>query len=68
MKVDIEGYDLKALTCFFAKAPEELWPALLILETGREPTTPLLELCEQHGYTITKRAGINTILERQIKI
>jgi len=68
MKVDIEGYDLRALTCFFAKAPEELWPALLILETGREPTTPLLELCEQHGYTITKRAGINTILERHIKI
>lgn len=66
MKVDIEGYDLKALTSFFAKAPEELWPALLILETGRTPTTPLLELCEQHGYTITKRAGINTILERHI--
>lgn len=66
MKVDIEGYDLKALTCFFAKAPEELWPTLLILETGREPTTPLLELCEQHGYTITKRAGINSILERHI--
>ncbi|NNC37034.1 MAG: FkbM family methyltransferase [Acidimicrobiales bacterium] len=66
MKVDIEGYDLKALSCFFAKAPEELWPALLILETGRAPTTPLLELCEQHGYTITKRAGINSILERNI--
>ena len=66
MKVDMEGYDLKALTCFFAKAPEELWPALMILETGREPITPLLELCEQHGYTITKRAGINSILERHI--
>ena len=67
MKVDIEGYDLKALTSFFAKAPEELWPGLLILETGRDPTTPLLELCEQHGYTISKRAGINSILERHIK-
>lgn len=66
MKVDIEGYDLKALTCFFARAPEELWPSLLILETGRSPITPLLELCEQHGYTITKRAGINSILERHI--
>lgn len=66
MKVDIEGYDLKALSSFFTKAPEELWPGLLILETGRAPTTPLLELCEQHGYTITKRAGINSILERHI--
>lgn len=66
MKVDIEGHDLRALKMFFNKAPEELWPRLMVLETGRAPTTPLLELCEQHGYTIKKRAGINSILERRI--
>jgi len=64
MKVDIEGHDLRALTAFFKDAPEKLWPKLLILETGRETLTPLLELCTTQGYTITKRAGINSILER----
>ena len=64
MKVDIEGHDLKALSAFFSHAPQTLWPNLLILETGREPLTPLLELCTSQGYTITKRAGINSILQR----
>jgi len=62
MKVDIEGHDQRALSAFFKTAPQTLWPRLLILETGRDATTPLLELCTRHGYTITKRAGINTIL------
>ncbi len=63
MKVDIEGHDERALTAFFESAPLSLWPNLLILETGREETTSLLELCTGHGYTITKRTGINSILE-----
>lgn len=62
MKVDIEGHDERALTAFFEHAPQSLWPRLLILETGRDETTSLLELCTGHGYTITKRTGINSIL------
>lgn len=62
MKVDIEGQDERALTAFFEHAPQTLWPRLLILETGRDETTSLLELCTGHGYTITKRTGINSIL------
>jgi len=62
MKVDIEGHDERALTAFFEHAPKTLWPCLLILETGRDETTSLLELCTGHGYTITKRTGINSIL------
>lgn len=62
MKVDIEGHDERALTAFFEQAPQSLWPRLLILETGRAETTSLLELCTGHGYTITKRTGINSIL------
>ena len=62
MKVDIEGHDERALTAFFEHAPKTLWPNLLILETGRDETTSLLELCMGHGYTITKRTGINSIL------
>lgn len=62
MKVDIEGHDERALTAFFKRAPKVFWPRLLILETGRDETTSLLELCTGHGYTITKRTGINSIL------
>ena len=62
MKVDIEGHDERALVAFFEHAPKTLWPRLLILETGRDATTSLLELCTGHGYTITKRTGINSIL------
>ena len=65
MKLDIEGQDLRALTVFFATAEPKLWPNLLILETGREATTPLLELCTTHGYDITARSGINSILKRK---
>ncbi len=64
MKVDIEGHDLRALTAFFKDAPQTLWPRLLILETGRGATTPLLELCAARGYTIHTRTGINSILVR----
>jgi len=66
MKVDIEGHDERALGAFFNAAPNTLWPHLLILETGRAHSTlqatSLLEMCTAHGYTITKRAGINSVL------
>ena len=66
MKVDIEGHDERALGAFFKAAPKTLWPRLLILETGRAHSpleaTSLLEMCASHGYTLTKRAGINSLL------
>ena len=64
MKVDIEGHDLKALTTFFEDAPKKLHPNLLILETGREAVSPLIELCEANDYVVTERTKINTILKK----
>jgi len=55
MKVDIEGHDLKALTTFFEDASSKLHPSLLILETGREAVSPLIELCETNDYVVTER-------------
>lgn len=68
MKLDIEGHDLKALTGFFEDAPERLHPALLILETGREQTSPLIELCAAHDYIVTERPGINSILVKKTHV
>lgn len=64
MKMDIEGHDEPALRAFFASAPQSLWPKLMVLETGRETTTPLLELCQANGYTLNTRTGINSVLSR----
>ncbi len=64
MKVDIEGHDLKALTTFFEDASEKLHPGLLILETGREAVSPLIELCIANGYVVAERTKLNTILKK----
>ncbi len=62
LKLDIEGHDLVALAGFFADAPKALHPELLILETGKSETSPLVELCQSHDYMVSKRSGLNTIL------
>ncbi len=64
MKVDIEGHDLKALTTFFEDASPKLHPSLLILETGRESVSPLIELCKANDYVVAERTKINTILKK----
>ncbi|MDB2437333.1 FkbM family methyltransferase [Hellea sp.] len=64
MKVDIEGHDLKALTTFFEDASTKLHPNLLILETGRDAVSPLIELCETNGYVVAERTKLNTILKK----
>ena len=64
MKLDIEGHDLKALTTFFEDASTKLHPSLLILETGREPNSPLIELCEAYDYVVADRTKLNTILKK----
>lgn len=68
MKLDIEGHDLKALTGFFDDAPHRLHPNILILETGREADSPLIELCRRHGYIVTDRPGINSILKKETHV
>lgn len=62
LKLDIEGHDLKALTAFFETAPETLFPKLLILETGKDETSPLIDLCETHGYALEGRYGLNAVM------
>lgn len=64
MKVDIEGHDLKALTTFFEDSSEKLHPKLLILETGREAVSPLIELCTANDYVVAERTKLNTILKK----
>ena len=64
MKIDIEGHDLKALTTFFEDASKKIHPTLLILETGREASSPLIELCTANDYVVAERTKMNTILKK----
>lgn len=64
MKLDVEGHDLKALTTFFEDASTKLHPDLLILETGREAVSPLIELCLANDYVVVQRTKLNTILKK----
>lgn len=62
LKLDIEGHDLKALTAFFEQAPKTLFPKLLILETGKDDASPLIDLCEAQGYALEGRYGLNAVM------
>ena len=61
MKMDIEGHEIPVLTAFFADAPVDLHPKLVIMETGREAGGPLPDLMARQGYVVEARTGINTI-------
>lgn len=62
LKLDIEGHDFKALSVFFESAPQALFPKLLILETGKDETSPLIDLCEVRGYRLDGRYGLNAVM------
>ena len=68
LKLDIEGHDLKALRAFFEAAPQSLFPRLLILETGRDENSPLIDLCKTRGYGLEGRYGLNAIMTLKDKI
>ena len=63
MKIDIEGRDEAALRAMLENAPQAVWPRLLIVETGREADSALVELMRKYGYSLRERVGINAILE-----
>jgi FkbM family methyltransferase len=64
MKVDIEGHDLAALSAFFATAPAESWPKMLIVEIGRDGEQPMSDLWVQNGYALQTRTKLNAIFRR----
>jgi len=66
LKIDIEGAEDTVLVPFFAAAPPELRPAMILLELSSDRwQTDCVALCIEHGYTVTHRTRLNVILERQ---
>lgn len=65
MKLDVEGAEDLILEPFFADAPPELHPALLIVEDGsRQWQIDLPELLARHGYRQVLRTRLNFVFER----
>ena len=66
LKIDIEGMELPVMEAFFAEAPDELWPTLIITEfkeTARHHD--LRELLERNGYGALLKTKLNLVMERR---
>ena len=64
VKMDLEGFEYKVLSGFFAQAPKERWPVYLQLEQHRkEVFNPAVELALSQGYRLLKRTRMNVLLE-----
>ncbi|MGI9366952.1 MAG: FkbM family methyltransferase [Rhizobiaceae bacterium] len=63
MKVDIEGRDEAALRAMVLDLDSDLWPRLLIVETGHDSNSPIVEHLLGSGYQLQDRTKINAILE-----
>lgn len=62
LKIDIEGMEERVLAHYFANAPVELWPGIIVLEAQRGAVTPALTLLRTKGYTVTERTRMNAVL------
>lgn len=68
MKMDIEGFEFRVLTPFFAQAPVSLHPRIIITEFSPDYVEraggSTLELIQANGYTLKHQAKENYIFEK----
>lgn len=65
MKIDIEGMEDRALIPFFEAAPQDLWPARLVVEHAHYANweTDLIKYLLNRGYQQASHTRGNTLLE-----
>lgn len=65
MKIDIEGFEDKALLPFFNSAPKSLWPKIIILEDCNNDLweDDILSKMRSIGYEVQDRTRANLILK-----
>jgi FkbM family methyltransferase len=65
LKIDIEGYEDRALMPFFRAAPRTLWPKSVVIE--HTSAAVWLEDCiaymQSNGYTVANKSKMNTMLD-----
>ena len=67
LKIDIEGFEDRVLTGFFAQAPETLWPRAVVIEhlSRAEWQHDCIDDMITRGYRQTGKTRSNTLLLRQ---
>lgn len=65
IKIDVEGAEMRILTCFFDQVPDIRWPDILVLESlySNDERDPVA-LTMSKGYEIALDTGRNVILTR----
>ncbi|HCY55920.1 MAG TPA: hypothetical protein DF715_10455 [Oceanicaulis sp.] len=67
MKIDVEGGELAILAPFFANAPREIWPDMIIMERPAinkvEAARDALSLACSRGYRVETETHANAILK-----
>jgi FkbM family methyltransferase len=66
LKIDVEGYEDRVLTGFFAEAPQSLWPRAVVIEhlSRNEWLDDCITGMVSQGYAETGRTRSNTLLLR----
>ncbi|HEY0570652.1 MAG TPA: FkbM family methyltransferase [Enterovirga sp.] len=65
MKLDVEGAEDLILEPFFAEAPDELHPSLLIVEDGSPQwQVDVPGLLQRHGYRLLAKTRLNYVFDR----
>jgi FkbM family methyltransferase len=66
LKIDIEGFEDRALIPFFEDAPQTLWPRAVVIEhlSANEWLEDCLADMRTRGYAQTGRTRSNTLLVR----
>jgi hypothetical protein len=66
LKIDIEGFEDRVLTGFFASAPPSLWPRAVVIEhlSKDEWQTDCIADMRARGYVEIAKTRSNTLLTR----
>jgi len=66
LKIDVEGFEDRVLICFFAQAPETLWPRAVVIEhlSRNEWRQDCIDDMIARGYREERKTRSNTLLAR----
>ena len=66
LKIDVEGFEDRVLTGFFAQAPQALWPRAVVIEhlSKSEWQQDCIADMQARGYAETGKTRSNTLLVR----
>jgi len=67
LKIDVEGFEDRVLTCFFALAPQTLWPRAVVIEhlSRNEWQQDCIGDMIARGYSVQGRTRSNMLLLRE---